>query len=220
MKENIMISGFADEISSDFNKQLETVTDLGMHYISLRSADGKGIADYTAEEVKETLLPKLERAGVKVSSLGSPIGKVGIRDEEGFAKQLIQLDALCQICKVLDCKYIRMFSFYMPEGEKPEDYRDEVIEKLKKFIEIARKYQVVLIHENEKDIYGDIGSRCKDLMDTLGEDCFKSAFDFANFVQCGEDTKACWELLKSSVAYIHIKDAVSRPSRRKDTKAS
>lgn len=209
MKENIMISGFADEISSDFNKQLETVTGLGMHYISLRSADGKGIADYTAEEVKETLLPKLERAGVKVSSLGSPIGKVGIRDEEGFAKQLIQLDALCQICKVLDCKYIRMFSFYMPEGEKPEDYRDEVIEKLKKFIEIARKYQVVLIHENEKDIYGDIGSRCKDLMDTLGEDCFKSAFDFANFVQCGEDTKACWELLKSSVAYIHIKDAVS-----------
>ena len=128
MKENIMISGFADEISSDFNKQLETVTGLGMHYISLRSADGKGIADYTAEEVKETLLPKLERAGVKVSSLGSPIGKVGIRDEEGFAKQLIQLDALCQICKVLDCKYIRMFSFYMPEGEKPEDYRDEVIE--------------------------------------------------------------------------------------------
>lgn len=93
MKENIMISGFADEISSDFNKQLETVTGLGMHYISLRSADGKGIADYTAKEVKETLLPKLERAGVKVSSLGSPIGKVGIRDEEGFAKQLIQLDA-------------------------------------------------------------------------------------------------------------------------------
>ncbi|MCI9361710.1 MAG: sugar phosphate isomerase/epimerase [Hungatella sp.] len=209
MKENIMISGFADEISSDFSKQLETVTGLGMHYISLRSADGKGIADYTAEEVKETLLPKLEQAGVKVSSLGSPIGKVGIRDEEGFAKQLIQLDTLCQICKVLNCKYIRMFSFYMPEGEKPEDYREEVIGKLKKFIEIARKYQVVLIHENEKDIYGDIGSRCKDLMDTLGEACFKSAFDFANFVQCGQDTKDCWELLKNSVAYIHIKDAVS-----------
>lgn len=209
MKENIMISGFADEISSDFNKQLETVTGLGMHYISLRSADGKGIADYTAEEVKETLLPRLNQFDVKVSSLGSPIGKVGIKDEEGFEKQLKQLDMLCQICKVLDCKYIRMFSFYIPEGEKPEDYRETVIEKLKQFIEIARAYQVVLIHENEKDIYGDIGSRCKDLMDTLGETCFKSAFDFANFVQCGEDTEVCWELLKDSVAYIHIKDAVS-----------
>ena len=28
MKENIMISGFADEISSDFQKQLEVVTNL------------------------------------------------------------------------------------------------------------------------------------------------------------------------------------------------
>jgi len=209
MKKNIMISGFADEISSDFDKQLETVTSLGMHYISLRSADGKGIADYTAEEVKEKLLPRLNKSNVKVSSLGSPIGKVGVKDEDGFGKQLEQLDMLCQICKVLDCKYIRMFSFYIPEGHNPEDYRETVMEKLKKFIEIARKYQVVLIHENEKDIYGDVASRCKDLMDTLGEPCFRSAFDFANFVQCGEDTKECWELLKDSVAYIHIKDAVS-----------
>ena len=209
MKENIMISGFADEISSDFQKQLEVVTNLGMHYISLRSADGKGIADYTVEEVKEKLLPRLEKFGVKVSSLGSPIGKVGIEDEEGFQKQLEQLTTLCGICKVLNCKYIRMFSFYITEGKDPQDYRSAVIEKLEKFLEIARKYQVVLLHENEKDIYGDVASRCKDLMDTLGGPCFKSAFDFANFVQCGEDTKTCWELLKGSVAYIHIKDAVS-----------
>jgi len=132
MKEKIMISGFADEISSDFDKQLETVTGLGMHYISLRSADGKGIADYTVEEVEEKLLPRLDKAGVKVSSLGSPIGKVGIEDEEGFEKQLAQLDTLCRICKVLDCKYIRMFSFYIPEGKDPEDYRETVIAKLEK----------------------------------------------------------------------------------------
>ena len=209
MKENIMISGFADEISSELDKQLETVTKLGMKYISLRSTDGKGIAEYTVEEIKESILPRLEKAGVKVSSLGSPIGKVGIEDEEGFAKQLEQLDTLCQICKVLDCKYIRMFSFYMPEGRDPEDYRGAVMEKLNQFLEIARKYDVVLIHENEKDIYGDIASRCRIVMDSIQDPCFKSAFDFANFVQCGEDTAECWELLKDTVAYIHIKDAVS-----------
>jgi len=209
MKENIIISGFADEISSDFDKQLETVTGLGMHYISLRSADGKGIADYTAKEVEEKLLPRLEKAGVKVSSLGSPIGKVGVEDEEGFEKQLKQLDMLCRICKVLDCRYIRMFSFYIPEGKNPEDYKETVIEKLKKFCEIAEKYEVTLIHENEKDIYGDIGTRCRTLMDALESPYFKSAFDFANFVQCGEDTKECWEMLKDTVVYIHIKDAVS-----------
>ena len=128
--EKIMISGFSDEISSDFDEQLKVVTGLGMEYISLRTADGKSIADYTAKEVKEKLLPKLKEAGVRVSSLGSPIGKVEIGDEEGFAKQLVQLEELCRIAKVLDCRYIRIFSFYIPEGQNPEDYREAVIEKL------------------------------------------------------------------------------------------
>ena len=80
--------------------------------------------------------------------------------------------------------------------------------KLKQFAAIAEKYDVVLIHENEKDIYGDIARRCKDVLDNVGSEHFKAAFDYANFVQCGEDTAACWELLKDNVAYIHIKDAV------------
>lgn len=209
MKDKILISGFADEISSDFDTQLKTVTELGMHYISLRSADGKGIADYSVDEIRTQILPRLQKAGVKVSSIGSPIGKVGIEDEEGFARQLAQLGTLCQICEVLDCRYIRMFSFFIPEGKDPENYRDTVLDKLQKFIDVAKKYNIILIHENEKEIYGDIGSRCLDLMESLKCPCFKSAFDFANFVQCGEDTEKCWELLHEYVAYIHIKDAVS-----------
>ena len=205
---NIIISGFSDEISAQLDEQLKVVTGLGMNYISLRAADGKGIAEYTVEEVKEKILPRLNAAGVKVSSLGSPIGKVEIEDEEGFQKQLVQLDTLCQICKLLDCRYIRMFSFYIPKGKNPDDYRETVLNKLKQFAAIAEKYDVVLIHENEKDIYGDIARRCKDVLDNVGSEHFKAAFDYANFVQCGEDTAACWELLKDNVAYIHIKDAV------------
>lgn len=209
MNNKIHISGFADEISSDFQEQLETVTKLGMHYISLRSADGKGIADYTAEEVKEKLLPRLEKYQVKVSSLGSPIGKVGVEDEEGFEKQKKQLEELCRICKVLDCRFIRMFSFFIPEGKDPEEYGEVVIRKLRQLLEIAKAHDVVLIHENEKDIYGDIGSRCKTILEAMNDEHFQAAFDFANFVQCGEDTERCWEMLKPYIAYIHIKDAVS-----------
>lgn len=206
----IFISGFSDEISSDFNEQLRVVTELGMEYISLRSADGKGIADYTVEEIKETILPRLQKAGVNVSSLGSPIGKIKIDQEEEFQTQLKQLEELCKICHVLDCNYIRIFSFYMPDGKNPDDYKEEVIKKLKKFDEIAKKYDVILIHENEKDIYGDTKERCKVLFDTLGSEHFKAAFDFANFVQCKEDPEQCFDLLKEHIAYIHIKDAVTK----------
>ena len=208
MNDKIVISGFADEIDPKLDEQLKVVTGLGMNYISLRAADGKGIADYTVEEAKESLLPRLQAAGVKVSSLGSPIGKVGIEDEEGFEKQLAQLDTLCQICQVLDCRYIRMFSFFIPEGKNPDDYHDQVLEKLKKFAVVAEKYNVVLIHENEKEIYGDIGRRCKVVLDAVGSDHFKAAFDFANFVQCGQDTWQAWTMLAPRTKYLHIKDAL------------
>lgn len=204
----IIISGFADEISSDFDKQLEVVRELGMDHISLRSADGKGIADYTAEEFAEKLLPRLDEAQVKISSMGSPIGKIPVDSEEDFEKQKKQLEEICKMCKLSGCRYIRMFSFYIPKDEDPDDYKDQVIAKLKEFEAIARKYEVVLLHENEKDIYGDIARRCKVIFDEIPSLYLKAAFDFANFVQCKEDTKECWEMLKEHVVYIHIKDAV------------
>ena len=217
MKENIYISGFADEISPDFTEQLKTVTSLGMHYISLRSADGKNIAEYTPDEVREKLMPRLAQYGVKVSSIGSPVGKVGVEDEAGFAEHLAGLERLCEICKLLDCRYIRMFSFFIPHGKDPDSYRDVVIEKLRKFAAVAEKHDVILLHENEKDIYGDTGARCRVIFEALASPHFRAAFDFANFVQCGEDTEKCWELLRPYIEYIHIKGSGRRASRFRRT---
>lgn len=150
MLDSVCISGFADEISPDFEEQLQTVTKLGMHYISLRSANKKGIADYTVQEVQEDLMPVLEKYQVRVSSIGSPIGKVGVEDEEGFEKQKVQLEELCKICNLLDCRYIRMFSFFIPEGKDADAYRNVVISKLKQFLELAKQYDVILIMKTRK----------------------------------------------------------------------
>lgn len=209
---DLMISGFSDEISSDFDTQLEVVANLGMHYISLRGIDGKNIGDFNVDEIKETVLPRLQNAGIRVSSIGSPIGKVFINDEEGFAKQKVMLDELCQISNLLDCKYIRIFSFYIPKGENADRYSSEVIAKITEFAAIAEKYNVILVHENEKDIYGDIGRRCHEILKAVDSPYFKGIFDFANFVQCGEDTQACYDLLKDEIVYIHIKDAITTDS--------
>ena len=208
MMDHIVISGFADEIHPNLDQQLKVVKELGMHYICLRAADGKGIADYTLEEFQQNIQPRLEEAGVKISSLGSPIGKIDIDDQAAYEKQLEQLDTLCRICNSCGCRYIRMFSFWMPKDRNPDDFTEQVIKKLAGFAKVAEKYDVILIHENEKDIYGDIARRCKVILDRLASPHFKAAFDFANFVQCGEDTAECWELLKEHVVYIHIKDAV------------
>jgi sugar phosphate isomerase/epimerase len=212
MNHNLMISGFSDEISSDFNTQLEVVTTLGMQYISLRGIDGRNIGDFTVDEIKQLVLPRLHKWGVNISSIGSPIGKVFINDEQGFANQKVMLDRLCQISNILNCKYIRIFSFYIPKGENADHYRVEVINKLKEYAAIARQYDVILLHENEKDIFGDIARRCYEMIKEVDAAHFKAIFDFANFVQCDEDTQECYELLKEEIVYIHIKDAVSTTS--------
>lgn len=93
----------------------------------------------------------------------------------------------------------------MPDADS---YTDVVLDKLRQFIRIAEKHDIVLLHENEKGIYGDTGARCKLLFDRLACPHFKAAFDFANFVQCEQDTAECWELLHDQIAYIHIKDAL------------
>ncbi|MEH7117944.1 sugar phosphate isomerase/epimerase family protein [Neobacillus vireti] len=212
MEYDLLISGFSDEISSDFNTQLEVVAKLGMRYISLRGIDGKNIGDFTVDEIKESVQPRLHKTGIGVSSIGSPIGKVFINDDDGFAKQKTMLNTLCQIANLLDCKYIRIFSFYIPKGEEADNYRDEVISKIKEFADIAEKYDVILLHENEKDIYGDIARRCHEILKEVGSAHFKAIFDFANFVQCGEDTQKCYDLLKDEIVYVHIKDAVTTDS--------
>ncbi len=203
----IKISGFADEICADFDEQLSGLVTLGMEYICLRAVDKKGISEYSLDEFKSVIVPKLDKNNIKVSSLGSPIGKILIDDEEGYEKQKKQLEVLCQMCNELQCKYIRMFSFYMPKDSDPISYKEQVIEKLKVFVNIAEKYNVILIHENEKGIYGDTGERCRELFTNIKSPCFKAAFDFANFVQCEEDTLECWDKIKENVVYIHIKDA-------------
>ncbi|MFY4773705.1 Gfo/Idh/MocA family protein [Metabacillus sp. RGM 3146] len=208
MNKDLLISGFSDEISSNFNTQLRVVSELGMKYVCLRGIDGKNIGDFTVEEAKENILPRLLKAGIGVSSIGSPLGKIFINDEASFENQKGMLDRLCKIAELLNCKYIRIFSFFIPKGENSDNYRNEVISKLIAFAEIAKNYNIILLHENEKDIYGDIGRRCKEILKEVGSAHFKGIFDFANFVQCGEDPQECYDLLKDEIEYIHIKDAV------------
>lgn len=81
-----------------------------------------------------------------------------------------------EIAKILNVNYIRIFSFFIPEGEDPLKYRDEVIKRMKQFVEIAEEAGIILLHENEKDIYGDTPERCLDLFKTINSENLKAVF--------------------------------------------
>lgn len=205
--EQIILSGFSDEIAPEFDKQLETIKEFGISNIELRAADGINVSDLTEEKVKE-VNAKLAAAGIGVSSIGSPIGKIGIAEE--FAPHLDKLKRTLEIQKELDAPYVRMFSFYLPKDRDPGEFREEVLDRMGKMVEEAEKWDSVLLHENEKGIYGDNASRCKDLMDAFYGPHFRAVFDFANFVEVGQQTLPAYENLKPYIEYVHVKDALMK----------
>jgi len=198
------ISGFSDEIDQDIDIQFSALNKMGISYFEPRGINGTSIADLTDEQL-ENLKSKMKEYGIKVSSIGSPIGKIGIRDD--FEEHLVKLRRVIHIAKELDTKYIRMFSFFMRE-DKPEDVRDEVMRRMKAMTKVAEEEGVILLHENEKGIYGDIAPRCAEILKEVNSPNLRAVFDFANFVQCGQVTYPdAFELMKPYVKYIHIKDA-------------
>lgn len=79
-----------------------------------------------------------------------------------------------------------------------------------KLVQFASSRNLVLLHENEKGIYGDVGARCLDLMKNFYSEAFGCTFDFANFVQCGQDAMEAYEMLKNYISYVHVKDAIKK----------
>lgn len=201
--ENIIISGFSDEISPDFDEQLAAINEWGLSHIELRSADGVNVSDFDTAKLRE-VKEKLSRAGVKVSSVGSPIGKIGIRDD--FSTHFEKFKRTLEIQKELGAPFIRMFSFYIPKGEAPERFKAEVFERVGALVNEAKKWSSVLLHENEKGIYGDNAARCLELMESFYGESFKAVFDFANFVEVGQATVPAYEALKPYIEYVHVKD--------------
>lgn len=202
-----ILTGFSDEISADFKQQLTQIKKLSIEYIEIRGVNGKNITDHTLDEVKE-LKVQLDEAGVKVSAIGSPLGKINIDDP--FKPHYELFCHTVEIAKILDTKYIRLFSYFM-DTSYAHDHLDEVIKRTRVFCKYVQGTDIILLHENEKGIYGDTPERCMELYKAMSCPNFKLIFDPANFVQCGVETYPhAFNLLKNRIAYMHIKDALKK----------
>ena len=201
-----IISGFSDEISPNIDEQIEGVKQLGLTHLVLRFIDGQNIADLTLDKAKE-VKRKLNDNGIGVSSLGSPIGKVDINSP--FMDEMKRLLHILDLAQIFEARFVRIFSYYVPQGSDTDigQYTSIVLDRLGAMAVVAQKYGITLMHENEKGIYGDTDTRCNEILTALSPYGLKAVFDPANFVQCGVDVLAAFDLLKPYIAYMHIKDA-------------
>ena len=202
---NIILSAFADEYADSFEEQLSGLCKLGISHIEIRHVDKKNISKLTKDDVLEAKR-LLDKYGIKVSAIGSPLGKIKLDgDLDGHfetAKRVFEY------ANILGAKYVRMFSFYAPAGKSIVDMKDEVFAALEKMLALAKEYGVILCHENEAKIYGDIPARCRELLDAFPD--LMCVFDMGNYVLEGVDPyPEAYLLQKDRIAYFHIKDALS-----------
>lgn len=200
------LTGFADEIDSDLDTQLDVLESEGIGYLDLRSVWETNVLDLTEDQTDE-ILRALDNREIGVSAIGSHIGKIDITDP--FEPHLDEFKTAIRMAETFDTEYIRLFSYYIPDGSDPEDYREEVIYRMRTKAEIAENEGVKLLHENEKDIYGDTPERCRDIITTVDSPNLRAIFDPANFVEIGVEAypDALLDLIEY-VEFLHIKDAV------------
>ena len=201
----LILSAFADEYDKDFEEQLKALVRFGIEYVEIRFVDGKNISALDDGEIAR-VKALLEKYGIKVSAIGSPLGKIKLDDD--MDAHMALTERVCVIANALGTDYVRMFSFYPPEGKAIDECRDEVLAALWEMVDIAKKYGVRLCHENEARIYGEKPDNCLDVINALDGE-IGAVLDMGNFILEGHDPVRAYGMLKDSIEYFHIKDGFS-----------
>lgn len=199
----VTLSGFADEIGPELKLQIETLQGVGVRHLELRGVWGANVLDLSEAQRKEARA-RLADAGIGVSAIGSPIGKVRI--DEPWADHVERFKIALDAAAYFGAPNIRLFSYYPPKGGSIGEHRAEVIRRLNEQVEMAKGRPVRLLHENERDIYGEGPTACLDIAKNVPG--MKLIFDPANLVVGGMKPAEAWHVLRDHVVYFHIKDAL------------
>ena len=195
----IRLSAFADEGGVTLAEQIDALKKNGISLTEIRSIDKKNIKKVTADEAK-LYKAELDDAGIGVSAIGSPLGKVNISvDMSEYEKEIRHV---CELALIFGTNKVRMFSFFEAYSE-----RETVIEKLSRMVEIGKEYGVLMCHENEKGIYGDTAERVLDIYNSVKGLGF--VYDPANYLQVGEPSEKTLAATFKISDYFHIKDVIT-----------
>ena len=220
---DVVLTGFCDEVCADKNleRQFAVATALGLEWISLRFFDlGQGVKNILAatdadlEQIRELLTGY----GLRVSSIGSPLGKIKLRDmDDGttnqyrpFAEYLAgEVERICEIATALKAPLVRGFSFYHPRGTNPADYLTEAAARLRELAGRCAQNKLVFGLEVEANLIGQTGDLVRELVVLAEAPNLVSIFDGANLSVQGLSASDVWRqylAMRGTLGWVHVKD--------------
>jgi sugar phosphate isomerase/epimerase len=219
----VVLSGFGDEAANQKAavEQFAALAALGLQYYSLRFVDvGSGVKNVmklTKSEI--TKLRHLEdEYGMNVASIGSPLGKVKLRDvEDGTKNPFVPFDKYldkevsraCELAHAFETKLIRGFSFYHPKGSDPREHVAQAADQLAQIAEACHRSDLTYGLEIEANLVGQSGELMAELHRRVNHPALVTIFDGGNIISQGyttEETFAQYLLMKPSIGWFHIKD--------------
>jgi sugar phosphate isomerase/epimerase len=219
----VVLSGFADESANHKTavEQFAAFAALGLQYYSLRFVDvGNGVKNVM--ELTKAEITKLRHSedefGMNVASIGSPIGKVKLRDvDDGTSNRYVPFDQYlkkdvaraCELAHAFETKLIRGFSFYHPKGSEPAEFLNQAADQLSQIAEACHRSDLTYGLEIEANLVGQSGQLCAELHRRVNHPALVTIFDGGNIVSQGYSTDECFEqyvAMKPSLGWMHIKD--------------
>ena len=217
------MSAFADEAANSkaLVEQFAVLAALGLEYYSPRfvnvSGEVKNVMKLDKSELK-TVRKMQEDYGLRVTSIGSPIGKVKLLDADDgthnrfvpFAKYLKEDVAIAiERAIALDARMIRGFSFYHPRGTDPNSHLAQAAEQLSAIVDACAAADLVFALEVEANLIGQNGRLMAELARRVDRPNLVCIFDGGNISSQNLDPVRCfaeYEAMRKYLGYLHIKD--------------
>lgn len=219
----VILSGFADEAANHKTavEQFAAYAALGLQYYSIRFIDAgggiKNVMKLSRSEIR-TVRHLQNEYGLNVSSIGSPIGKVKLRNVDDGTKNAYvpfksylrrDVSKACQLAHAFETKLIRGFSFYHPQGTDPRDHLPQVVDQLGQIAETCHRSDLTFGLEIEANLVGQDGHILAEIYREVNHPAMALIFDAANVLCQGYSTAEVFEqyrAMRAGLGWLHVKD--------------
>ncbi|MDA0659773.1 MAG: TIM barrel protein [Planctomycetota bacterium] len=219
----VLLSGFGDESAHSKSAELQfaALAAMGLQYYSLRFIDtGEGVKNVmqlTPPEIHRVLELQAEY-GLRVATIGSPIGKVKLLDvEDGTSNRYVpfstylknEVPRVCELAHAFDTNLVRGFSFYHPRGTDLRKCLPQAIEQLGQIAEHCASEGIVFGLEVEANLIGQDGTTLAEIHHQVAHPSLVLVFDAANLLCQGmstDDVYREYRAMQPGIGWIHIKD--------------
>lgn len=222
---HVLLSAFADEAANHKTslEQLTALAAVGLRYYSPRflDVDGSGTVRHVVDLDKPLYkrLNELHREfGVRVTGIGSRLGKVKLVDREDGShnkfvpfKQYLQTEVRKTIdaAHALDTKLIRGFSFYHPAGESQKPYLAQAVDQIGQIADLCARADLIYGLEIEPNLVGETGPLLAELAKKVNRPNMVCIFDGGNVAAQNKNPVQVYEeylAMRKYLGWMHIKD--------------